>query len=57
MNGTMQAIDSAQFSGRPFVKDQCSAVSIMREDGVVTGRLAHVDSDGVPQPIQTFVRR
>jgi UDP-2,3-diacylglucosamine pyrophosphatase LpxH len=57
MSGTMQAIDSAQFSGRPFVKDQCSAVSIMREDGVVTGRLAHVDSDGVPQPIQTFVRR
>ncbi|HYD60505.1 MAG TPA: metallophosphoesterase [Noviherbaspirillum sp.] len=56
MDGRMQAIDEAQFAGKPFVKDQCSAVSIGLEDSRVVGRLAHVDANGKPQEIKAFAR-
>jgi hypothetical protein len=54
----MSAIDAATFSGKPFVMDQTSAVSIIEQDGKVVGSLTHVEGDGTSQPqvIQSFTR-
>jgi hypothetical protein len=51
-NGTMAAIDNAQFGGKPFVMDQTSAVSIKKEDGKAVGRLTHVVADGTGVPVE-----
>jgi len=51
-NGTMAAIDNAQFGGKSFVMDQTSAVSIKEEDGKVVGRLTHVVADGTGVPVE-----
>lgn len=51
-NGTMAAIDNAQFGGKPFVMDQTSAVSFKKEDGKAVGRLTHVVADGTGIPVE-----
>jgi len=57
-DGSMEAIDRAEFGGKPFVLDQSSAVSICEQNGSVVGSLTHVEGDGTgaPRAIQSFVR-
>lgn len=54
INGRMEAIDSAKFSGTPFVLDRTSAVSIKEEKGKVIGRLNHITGDGSGEPVKRY---
>ena len=56
INGTMQAIDQAEFNnGERFVLNRCGAVCIRCDNGAVTGGLYHIEqaSDGsiVAEPV------
>jgi hypothetical protein len=46
LDGTMQAIDDAEFGGKPFVMDQSSAVRIRADNTGTVGELVHVTGDG-----------
>ncbi len=50
INGHMDAIDAAQFNGKPFVLDRTSAVLIKEEKGKVIGCLNHIVGDGSGEP-------
>jgi len=56
-DGTIEAIDRAEFHGKPLVLDQTSAVRIALDGNHVTGELAHVLGDGSSREVvQQFIR-